>query len=149
MRLLELCFALSYSSKVNHEDIFSQVRTWDAIIYHHLMSKGIVVPNKKNRTNDDDEQYAGAYVKDPIVGEHDWVVSFDLSSLYPSLIIHYNISPEKMVHGPSLSVDGVLEEHEREMEIIQDAKDNGLSIAATGVNSWRSCMRNESSTRRR
>ena len=133
MRLMELCFALSYSAKVNHEDIFSQVRTWDAIIYHHLMSRGIVVPNKKNRTNDDDEQYAGAYVKDPIVGEHDWVVSFDLSSLYPSLIIHYNISPEKMIHGRSLVVDKILERDEETMSLIEDAKSAGLSIAATGV----------------
>jgi DNA polymerase elongation subunit (family B) len=133
MRLMELCFALSYSAKVNHEDIFSQVRTWDAIIYHHLMGKGIVVPNKKNRTNDDDEQYAGAYVKDPIVGEHDWVVSFDLSSLYPSLIIHYNISPEKMIHGRSLVVDKILERDEETMSLIEDAKSAGLSIAATGV----------------
>ena len=109
------------------------MRTWDAIIYHHLMGKGIVVPNKKNRTNDDDEQYAGAYVKDPIVGEHDWVVSFDLSSLYPSLIIHYNISPEKMIHGRSLVVDKILERDEETMSLIEDAKSAGLSIAATGV----------------
>jgi DNA polymerase elongation subunit (family B) len=61
------------------------------------MSKGIVVPNKKNRTNDDDEQYAGAYVKDPIVGEHDWVVSFDLNSMYPMTIVGSNISPETKI----------------------------------------------------
>lgn len=139
MRLLELCFALSYSAKVNHEDVFSQVRTWDAIIYHHLMSRGIVVPNKKQRTNDDDEQYAGAYVKDPIVGQHDWVVSFDLSSLYPSLIIHYNISPEKMIPGQSMTVDQILSGDDHSRELIGLAKDRNLSIAATGV-----CFRKDS-----
>lgn len=139
MRLMELCFALSYSAKVNHEDVFSQVRTWDAIIYHHLISRGIVVPNKKERTNDDDEQYAGAYVKDPIVGQHDWVVSFDLSSLYPSLIIHYNISPEKMIPGQSMTVDQILSGDEHSRMLIGRAKDKDLSIAATGV-----CFRRDS-----
>ena len=41
--------------------------------------------------------YEGAYVKDPIVGMHQWVVSFDLNSLYPHLIMQYNISPETLI----------------------------------------------------
>ena len=36
----------------------------------------------------------GAYVKEPQIGMHEWVVSFDLNSLYPHLIMQYNISPE-------------------------------------------------------
>ena len=95
MKLLELACALAYSAKVNFSDVFSQVKTWDCIIYHYLSDHNIVIPPKKHGTKD--EKYAGAYVKDPITGMHDWVVSFDLNSLYPHLIMQYNISPETKV----------------------------------------------------
>lgn len=102
LKLIELAMALAYAAKVNFEDVFSQVRTWDAIIYHYLRDKGIVIPPKRGGRKDD--QYAGAYVKEPIVGQHDWIVSFDLNSLYPHLIMQYNISPEtKLSVNPNLS----------------------------------------------
>ena len=110
MKLLELAIALAYSAKVNYEDVFSQVRTWDAIIYHYLNEHDIVIPPKKAGSKS--EQYAGAYVKEPIVGMHDWVVSFDLNSLYPHLIMQYNISPETMVSNnkdSSISPDSILD----------------------------------------
>tara|TARA_R110001583_G_scaffold106623_1_gene254982 strand:- start:458 stop:1966 length:1509 start_codon:yes stop_codon:yes gene_type:complete len=90
-------------------DVFGQVRTWDCIIYHYLMEHNIVAPPKTMSKKD--AQYAGAYVKDPIVGMHDWVVSFDLNSLYPHLIMQYNISPETMVPNnkdSSISPDTIL-----------------------------------------
>ena len=95
LKLLELAVALAYSAKVNFSDVFSQVRTWDSIIYHHLNEQKIVIPPKKD--GDKSEQFAGAYVKDPIIGMHKWVASFDLDSLYPHLIMQYNISPETKV----------------------------------------------------
>jgi DNA polymerase elongation subunit (family B) len=95
LKLLELAAALAYSAKVNFSDVFSQVRTWDSIIYHHLNGEKIAIPPKKEE--DKSEQFAGAYVKDPIVGMHKWVASFDLDSLYPHLIMQYNISPETKV----------------------------------------------------
>ena len=97
LKLLELSVALAYSAKVNFMDVFSQVRTWDCIIYHYLNEHNIVIPQKK--TSSKDSQYAGAYVKDPITGIHDWIVSLDLNSLYPHLIMQYNISPETKVDG--------------------------------------------------
>lgn len=95
LKLLELSLALAYSAKVNLGDVFSQVRTWDTIIYHELNSRKVVVPPRK--TSEKDDKYEGAYVKDPIIGQHDWVVSFDLDSLYPHLIMQYNLSPETKV----------------------------------------------------
>jgi len=97
LKLLELSVALAYSAKVNFMDVFSQVRTWDCIIYHYLNDHNIVIPQKKISSKD--SQYAGAYVKDPITGIHDWIVSLDLNSLYPHLIMQYNISPETKVDG--------------------------------------------------
>ena len=62
---------------------------------HHLRSKNIVPPAiQESKTS---SGYEGAYVKDPVVGFHDWICSFDLNSLYPHLIMQYNISPETMV----------------------------------------------------
>jgi DNA polymerase elongation subunit (family B) len=95
LKLLELATTLAYSAKVNFMDIFSQVKTWDQIIYHYLKKQKIAIPSKNYIKKD--SQYAGAYVKEPIVGKHDWIVSFDLNSLYPHLIMQYNISPETLI----------------------------------------------------
>lgn len=96
MRLLELCLTMAYQAKINYEDVFSQVRMWDAIIYNHLRAKKIVIPSKGFSAKS--EQFEGAYVKDPLIGAHKWVASFDLNSLYPHLIMQYNISPETLTH---------------------------------------------------
>ena len=92
MKLLEMIISLAYMAKCNFNDVFSPVKMWDCIIYHHLRSKNIVPPAiQESKTSNG---YEGAYVKDPVVGRHKWVASFDLNSLYPHLIIQYNISPE-------------------------------------------------------
>lgn len=95
MKFIDMILALSYSAKVNYTDVFSQVRMWDTMIYNHLRKKNIVIP--PNDTSEKLGAYEGAYVKDPIVGMHNWIVSFDLNSLYPHLIMQYNISPETLV----------------------------------------------------
>ena len=110
MKLLELAITMSYDAKVNFEDVYSQVRMWDTMIYNYLTDRNIVVPPRKGAKKD--EKYAGAYVKEPIPGCYDWVVSFDLNSLYPHLIMQYNISPETLIDSrhPSITVDRILEE---------------------------------------
>jgi DNA polymerase elongation subunit (family B) len=95
MKFIDMVLALAYSAKVNYNDVFSQVRMWDTMIYNHLRKKNIVIPPKDNATKVD--QYAGAYVKDPLLGMHKWIVSFDLNSLYPHLCMQYSISPENLV----------------------------------------------------
>ncbi len=94
-RLIELAATLAYDNKVNFEDVFSQVRMWDSIIYNHLLKRNIIVPPKND--NKKSSQYEGAYVKDPRVGMCGWGVSFDLDGLYPHLIMMYNISPETLI----------------------------------------------------
>lgn len=94
-RLIELAMTLAYDSKVNYDDVFSQVRMWDTIIYNHLKKYNIVIP--QSTVGEKNKAYEGAYVKDPLVGAHDWVASFDLNSLYPHLIMQYNISPETLI----------------------------------------------------
>ena len=97
MKLIELCLTMAYEAKVNYMDVLGSVRYWDVLIYNHLRDKNIVIPQKKQQKKV--EQYEGAYVKEPQVGMHKWVMSFDLNSLYPHLIMQYNISPETLVSG--------------------------------------------------
>jgi DNA polymerase elongation subunit (family B) len=134
LKLIELSVALAYSAGVNFQDVFSQVRTWDVIIYNYLSKKNIVIPPKKRGRKD--EQYAGAYVKEPLVGMHEWVVSFDLNSLYPHLIMHYNISTETItpdeVRG-LISPDAILKGDVVATKLIQQFKEKNLSVAANGT----------------
>jgi DNA polymerase elongation subunit (family B) len=95
LKLIELALTLAYDSKTNYMDAFSQVRMWDAIIYNHLRKKNIVLDPIVKHSKD--AAYEGAFVKDPILGMHKWVASFDLNSLYPHLIMQYNISPDTII----------------------------------------------------
>jgi len=108
MKLIDLAYTMAYDAKVNYEDVFSQVRMWDNYIYVELLKRNIAIPPKKQ--NDKSEKYAGAYVKEPKAGRYDWVVNFDLNSLYPHLIMQYNISPETLreTRHPNASVEGIL-----------------------------------------
>ena len=120
MKLIELAITMAYDAKVNYNDVFYQVRMWDAIIYNYLKKRNIVIPPKER--SDKDAKYAGAYVKEPIPGKYDWVVSFDLNSLYPHLIMQYNISPETLreTRHPSVTVDKILNQ-ELTFELYKDS----------------------------
>ena len=110
MKLIELCLTMAYDAKVNYVDVLGSVKYWDILIYNHLRKKNIVIPQKVRHSKA--EKYEGAYVKDPIVGMHNWVMSFDLNSLYPHLIMQYNISPETLFKNkkvPKMTVDKLLD----------------------------------------
>ena len=125
MKLLDLAFTMAYDAKVNYEDVFSQVRMWDNYIYCELNKRKIAIPPKKEATKD--AKYAGAYVKEPKPGRYDWVVNFDLNSLYPHLIMQYNISPETLweTRHSSTSVERILN---KECEI-----DGEFAVCANGA----------------
>jgi len=84
-----------YYSKTNFEEIFSPIRIWDSLIFHYLREQNIIVP--KNKVGSKSESFKGAFVKKPLIGLHNWIVSVDLASLYPSIIRQCNISPEKLI----------------------------------------------------
>jgi DNA polymerase elongation subunit (family B) len=127
MKLIELALTMAYDAKVNYADVFYQVRMWDNIIYTYLKKRNIVIPPRNKERKD--EKYAGAYVKEPIPGLYDWVVSFDLNSLYPHLIMQYNISPETLVEEkhPTVNVDKILNQ-ELTFEMYKD-----YAICANGA----------------
>ena len=121
MRLIELCLTMAYDAKVNYMDVLGSVKYWDILIYNELRKKNIVIPQKIQREKN--EKFEGAYVKDPIVGLHKWVMSFDLNSLYPHLIMQYNISPETLVANEkvkNMSVEKLLNK-EVDTSILKDA----------------------------
>lgn len=96
LKLIELILTMAYDAKCNYNDVFSQVRTWDCLLYNHLYDKNIHIPQKRDQQGRGIE---GAFVQEPKPGKYDWVVSFDATSLYPSIIMQYNMSPETMVNG--------------------------------------------------
>jgi DNA polymerase elongation subunit (family B) len=124
MKLIELAITMAYDAKVNFDDVFSQVRMWDVIIYNHLLSKGIVIPGRKEA---DKRPIEGAFVKEPNVGFYNWVVSYDLTSLYPMLIQQYNISPETLLDDFTyVKVDDLVEK-KIELKLPED-----VTMAANG-----------------
>jgi len=136
MKLLELAITLAYSAKLgNYMDVFGQLRTWDSIIYHFLHEHKIAIPPKTHGKKT--SQYAGAYVKEPIVGMHDWVVSFDLASLYPSIIRWLNLSPETKTDDglrKTLDIGSIINETgEHTQRMLTEWKKKDLCIAANGT----------------
>ena len=99
--LISLCLTMAYRGGVNYEQVLGTVAIWDSIIYRDLHSKRIAVPQNSESFKG---AYPGGYVKEPHVGMHDWVCSFDLNSLYPSIIMQYNMSPETILNDDELNV---------------------------------------------
>jgi DNA polymerase elongation subunit (family B) len=95
LKLIELALTLAYDTKSNYEDVFTQTRMWDSLTYSYLLERNIIVPPRVIK--DKDSAFEGAYVKEVQTGKHDWVASFDLNSLYPHLMMQYNISPETLI----------------------------------------------------
>jgi DNA polymerase elongation subunit (family B) len=108
MKLIELCLTMTYDAKMNFEDVFSPVKTWDCLLYNHLLKQNIIIGQGNGRVA---RTIAGAYVQEPVPGAYQWVESFDATSLYPSIIMQYNMSPETLVPGGMIDVDvdGMLE----------------------------------------
>lgn len=93
MQLLQMALTIAYMARVNFEDVYSPVKLWDNIIHNMLIAEGVVVPQRKH-TGLGGDAIVGAYVKDPKPGMYYDVGSIDATSLYPSLMLTLNLSPE-------------------------------------------------------
>lgn len=125
LKLIELIVLIAYDSHVNYGDTFYQVRLWDVVIYNFLKKKNIVL-SPVNKSHKDD-QYEGAYVKEPIPGAYQWIVNFDLNSLYPSLIRFLNISPETLYSKIHVDKEDLIQKTNPLSNV-----DPNLSLAANG-----------------
>jgi len=105
--LITLCLTMAYKGGVNYDSVLGTVAIWDSLIYRHLYEYKITIPQNEESFK---SAYPGGYVKEPQVGMHDWVCSFDLNSLYPSIIMQYNMSPETILldDEPGTNVESVL-----------------------------------------
>jgi len=133
LKLIDLALALAYDAKLNYVDAYTSVRMWDVIIHNYLLEQKIVIPQFKR--NDKPYSFVGGHVKNPILGKHDWVCSFDLNSLYPHLIMQYNISPEKYnsrVSFPGCTVDGFLDGVLNNEDITEHLNAENLTITPNG-----------------
>lgn len=109
MKLISLVLQVAYDAKANYNDVFTQVRIWDVITYNELKKRKNVVPQKQRFFKE--TSYVGGYVKDPQLGMHNWVVSYDLDALYPNLIQMFNISPETLITDKKqVTTEGLLNE---------------------------------------
>ena len=105
MKLIELAIGICTIGHIPYEDYDWNSRWLEGAIITHLHRKGIVAPNKSltaqeemhARQESGEKLFGGAYVKDPVRGRHEWVFSLDLQSLYPSVIMSLNISPETKI----------------------------------------------------
>ena len=122
--LISLVLTMAYRGGVNYTDTLGTTAIWDSIIYRLLNKMKIVIPPKTEKPK---TPYPGGYVKEPQVGSHDWVTSFDLNSLYPNIIVQYNMSPETVVDGnlSDVSVESFLER--------RTINDSEYSVSPTGV----------------
>jgi DNA polymerase elongation subunit (family B) len=123
--LITLCLTMAYKGGVNYEQVLGTVAIWDSLIYRDLHSKHIAVPMNSESFKG---SYPGGYVKEPQVGMHDWVCSFDLNSLYPSLIMQYNMSPETILldDEPGVNVESVLKG-----QVQNNVPDTALAVNGT------------------
>lgn len=141
MKLIELALTLAYEMKTNYSDVFAQTRMWNSLTYSYLLDHNIIVPFHSFET--EDSSFEGAYVKPPIPGMYEYVASFDLNSLYPHLMMQYNISPECLIepkdytetmheiirHG--IDVDKVLEK-QIPVELMERLKNEHATVTPNG-----------------
>lgn len=134
MNLINLILTMAYDAKCNFMDIYSSVRTWDCIIYNALIKENIIVHNPEPLDPSMDRQIMGAFVKEPKPGKYDWVVSFDATSLYPSIMMSFNMSPETLVDGEKYLADdekSILKLLDREFNT-DKLKDKNYTMVANG-----------------
>jgi DNA polymerase elongation subunit (family B) len=125
MGLITLAMTMAYRGGVNYSETFGTTSIWDAIIYRVCLEKNIVIPQRKSSIK---QKFPGAWVKDPQVGKHNWVVSFDLNSLYPNTMVQYNMSPETILNE---RVD--LPDIEKLIQNKDRVSDKDVCVAASGV----------------
>jgi DNA polymerase elongation subunit (family B) len=102
LQFIDLCRGIAHAGHVPYEDFVYSSKYLEGAMLTYLRRKNLVAPNKPQDRKEKlaalkeagEGKFIGAYVKDPIVGKYDWVYDLDLTSLYPSIIMTLNISPE-------------------------------------------------------
>jgi len=134
MNLIKLIVTMAYEAKCNYLDLFSPVRVWDCVIYSHLLKDNIhamIDPSPPA-----DREIIGAFVKDPKPAKHKWVVSFDATSLYPTIMMSYNMSKDTIGDWKPLqdNEDSIVQLINQTVDknVIKKIHDDNLCMVANG-----------------
>ena len=149
---IEIARAVCHIGHVPYEDIYFSSRYLEGAVLTHLKKLNIVAPNKDPKGRDHmngDVTFVGAYVQDPQKGKHDWVYDLDITSMYPSIIMSLNISPEtkigkvigwdagEFIKGKnktySIKMNGKKKGQLTEIELKEFFDNNQVSISSNGV----------------
>jgi DNA polymerase elongation subunit (family B) len=126
LKLLELIITMAYQAKINFTDVFSPGKMWDALIHNSLLRDKIVVPQRGHTGS---RNIDGAYVKEPLTGKYNWIVSLDATSLYPSIMMSLNISPETFAGRVDIDMDSLL----KDSSITSPYVESGAAISPIGA----------------
>jgi DNA polymerase elongation subunit (family B) len=132
LRLIDLAVSIAYEAKIPFDVVFFATRIWGTICCDYLLRKDIIPPIQTSYAKDD--QFVGAYVKDVAPGLYKNVVSFDATSLYPSIIMGWNISPETCIKkDASLSADDFLRSKRKDIpNLVKQASDQNACLSCNG-----------------
>ena len=134
--LMELALVIAYKGGVNYPDVFGTTAIWDSIIYRYLNIRNVAIPPS---VRTEKAPYPGGYVKEPRTGMTEWICSFDLNSLYPNLIVQYNMSPETLLRSPSDKLPAGVDFYMRDGDPLHPAnRERNVAVAANG-----SCYRKD------
>lgn len=152
LQYIDLARGICHAGRVPYESYVYSSQYLEGAILSFLKNKNLVSCNKpsdrEKRMADIasgvEEKFTGAFVKDPIVGKHEWVYDLDLTSLYPSIIMTLNISPETKIgkvenwdvekHVKREEIDWIVNGNRVDSEKFREfLTETGHSIAANGV----------------
>jgi DNA polymerase elongation subunit (family B) len=99
LKFIDLARGLGHLGHIPYEENFFSSRYCEGAMLVYMKKIGVIAPNKQHRSyqRSDDDKFAGAYVKDPKPGRYEWIYDLDLTSMYPSIIMSLNISPETKI----------------------------------------------------
>ena len=154
LQFIELAMTICHVCHVGYEEFNIPSKFLEGALLTYLRRNHLVAPNKKIERDDDgmivmdddddDVGFEGAYVKDPVPGKYDWVCSADINSLYPSVIMSLNISPEtKLGVIPDWSTEKLVKKSQDKIrffdeeytyeEFEKEMKKNHLAVSANGA----------------
>jgi len=145
LQLLNLARTICHKGHVPYEDVYYASKYLDGAAVVDLKRNGLVAPNKQFRFVEEEaiDDLAGAYVMAPVPGLYKWIYDLDLTSLYPSIIMTLNISPEtKVTVINNWNQDLLLKTEPQQVQFIdgtfaQDVKtwlqDNAYTVASNGA----------------
>ena len=139
LKFIDLTVTICHLCHVPYEQIYMSTVLNDGAILTYLKRKGIASPNKPTTINpllkirdEENDSYAGGYLKDPVPGLYEWVIDLDFTSLYPSIIRSLNIGIETFVgrivnnnkYDNQWSLDELLEMDDNDLIVIEKLNSN-------------------------